>query len=101
VSVREGRIDPKVNTATGVVVTGTGSDSTVIKAPKVTWADIVRKQTNTNVVPAAAAVSAVKYVVRAGGHASAARGQQALKNCKFVSKKSFYRNNPVNKTSKV
>ena len=79
--VGEGRSDPKVNTATGVVDTVTGGNSTV------TWADIVR-------------TPASEHVTKPGPGVSAARGQEALKKCKFVSR-SFYRNNPVNRTSKV
>ena len=98
--VGEGLPDTKVNAATGVVDTGTGSDSTAIEVPKVKWADIVRKPANAHVAPAAGSVSSAKYVLRADVSASAVRGHEALKKCKFVSR-SFLRNNSVNKTSKA
>jgi len=85
--VGEGQVDPKVNAATGTVVTSTGNDSTMIKVPTVTWADIVKKPVAQN-------------VVRMTQDVNATRGPGTLKRCGSVSR-SFYRNNPVNKTNKV
>jgi hypothetical protein len=92
VGVGKGRSETHGNTTTGIANTGTVRDCTVVKIPKVTWADVVRKSANMVKDPVVASNARKIPAIPSNGFV----GNNKRTKRMSVLKRSFSENNPVN-----
>jgi hypothetical protein len=90
--VGKGRSETHGNTTTGIANTGTVRDCTVVKIPKVTWADVVRKSANMVKDPVVASNARKIPAIPSNGFV----GNNKRTKRMSVLKRSFSENNPVN-----